>query len=242
MTIEGFFKKRKRKVFYNESISGEFTRDDCESGYDGETVTFTVEAGRFIDSTQEAANQLAEDYLNANGQAYANENGECIKHLFWNTSQSHTCNRTNCVEGVYGQPYTYTIAAGTYSSEISQADADEKALTVAQNDCESVANIHGWCCYTQGTDDITVGSEEGTVIIYIWCIGSEINRSSNQSWLRLYGWRTFVENCSGYIQTSGYCHEIELRFEQNTTSSIRTAIVTYGSKDCLQTFTVTQLA
>ncbi len=61
----------------NALISQMFTRNNCPAGQTASSVLFTVPAGMFSGSTQADADQLALNYLNANGQAYANANGTC---------------------------------------------------------------------------------------------------------------------------------------------------------------------
>ncbi|SKA40202.1 PA14 domain-containing protein [Chitinophaga eiseniae] len=60
----------------NDAKSMVFYKNDCPTGI-GAAVTFTVEAGMFQAPTCEEANKKAKDYLEANGQAYANAHGGC---------------------------------------------------------------------------------------------------------------------------------------------------------------------
>ncbi len=64
-------------VFYNDQESGTFTRNNCGAGYIGSSVTYTVAANTYTASTKAAANQLAINNVNANGQSYANSHGTC---------------------------------------------------------------------------------------------------------------------------------------------------------------------
>jgi YD repeat-containing protein len=64
-------------LFANEPQSGTFIRNNCPSGI-GAAKTYTVPAGRYYsEASQQDANQQAINDLNANGQQYANDNGEC---------------------------------------------------------------------------------------------------------------------------------------------------------------------
>jgi len=54
--------------------------------------------------------------------------------VYYNTVQSYTA---NCPSGQTGSPVTATIAAGTYSSSLSQADANAQALSAAQSQANS---------------------------------------------------------------------------------------------------------
>ena len=69
-------------------MSQVFTRNNCPSGQTGSQVTYTVQANTYSSTvSQAAANQLAQNDINANGQAYANTNGTCT---------AYTCNTSNC--------------------------------------------------------------------------------------------------------------------------------------------------
>jgi hypothetical protein len=74
-------------TFYNVQKSGNFSRNNCGTGYTGSTVTYTVAANTYSSTTsQSAADQLAQDDVDTNGQSYANSHGTCTV----------TCNTTNC--------------------------------------------------------------------------------------------------------------------------------------------------
>lgn len=67
--------------FFNDEVSGLFIKNNCpeESDYTGETIRYRISANTFYSIiSKEEANTLANNYLNANGQAYANINGRCI--------------------------------------------------------------------------------------------------------------------------------------------------------------------
>jgi hypothetical protein len=69
--------------YYNAAQSQNFTRNNCPSGYTGSTVTYTVPAGTYSSTTsQAAADQLAMNDINANGQNYANTNGTCTQTIY----------------------------------------------------------------------------------------------------------------------------------------------------------------
>lgn len=64
--------------FTNSVESGSFQKNNCATGYTGSVVTYTVPAGAYNSTTsQSAADQLAINDVNANGQAYANLHGSC---------------------------------------------------------------------------------------------------------------------------------------------------------------------
>lgn len=94
---------------------------------DGNPVTVTIPAGTFSSQvSQSAADALAL----AAAQQQAEDLLACV---WWNAEQSYTA---ECPEGFTGDPVTVTIAEHTYSSELSQALADEAALAAARKQAE----------------------------------------------------------------------------------------------------------
>jgi hypothetical protein len=65
-------------VYFNDKVSGNFTRSNCGSLYYGTTVKYEIAEGAFYStiSKQDAQNK-ATAALASNGQQYANANGEC---------------------------------------------------------------------------------------------------------------------------------------------------------------------
>jgi len=69
--------------YYNGPKSGDFTRNNCANGGIGSTVTYNVAANVYSSTiSKEAADQLAQDDVNANGQNYANTHGVCSSPTF----------------------------------------------------------------------------------------------------------------------------------------------------------------
>jgi len=58
-----------------------FTRNNCSSGLFGTSVEYVVEAGKYNASTVSAANTLALNDIAANGQNYANSEGQCLSGI-----------------------------------------------------------------------------------------------------------------------------------------------------------------
>jgi hypothetical protein len=122
-------------LFYNETQSQTFTRNNCGPCETGSQVTYTVPANTYSSTVSvEAANQLALNDIAANGQNYANTNGTCT-----GTSVTLTTQNTTNIAGftaVYtntatGQVYSFVVPstgpanigclpAGTYSLTISK--------------------------------------------------------------------------------------------------------------------------
>jgi|GEM_PF-594772 len=130
-------------IYTNKLISEVFTRDNCASGYLGGPVTFTVPAGTYTSYiSQQDADAQAETYVLTNGQAYAESNGTCSL-IYYNAAQSQTDTTRNCDPGSVGGTVTYTVPANTYSSIISQADADQQALSDIAANAQIFANSAG---------------------------------------------------------------------------------------------------
>ncbi len=64
-------------LFGNVAKSKDYIRNNCSSGYQGSTVTYTVPAGTYSAYSQAAADVLAQNDVNTNGQSYANAHGTC---------------------------------------------------------------------------------------------------------------------------------------------------------------------
>ena len=129
----------------NAVKSGTFTKSNCSAGY-GSDVTYTVPANTYFGSTQADADALAQNDINANGQAYANANGTCVP-IYNNVATSGTFKKNNCATGQTGSSVTYTVAANTYTSTISQTDADGKAQNDVNTNGQTYANNNGTCAW-----------------------------------------------------------------------------------------------
>lgn len=132
--------------WYNDRKSKMFQKTDCEVTEVGSMVEYVVEAGRFSSSvSKEDANQKALDALEAEGPGYANEHGTCETNLWYNVEKSKVFYKNDCEDGFIGAPYTYTVEAGKYTSDVSQEDADKKALDDIERNGQEQANLDGEC-------------------------------------------------------------------------------------------------
>ena len=132
------------QYFYNDLKSQAFTANNCSAGAGGTSVAYVVRANKHASLISKAdADQEAQNDINANGQAYANEQGTC---LFYNDQMKLIFTRNNC--GGKGTEVTYTVAANTYSSAISKADANAKAQAEITNNGQNKANAEGYCLST----------------------------------------------------------------------------------------------
>lgn len=131
--------------YKNTAISRSFTRNNCTAGGVPSSVIYNVEEGKYRSTTSQAeADELALADLNNNGQNYANQNATCT---FYNVQRTQIIARNNCADGGVPSSITYNIAAGKYSSGISQDDADSKAWAEILTDGQNYANTNATCTY-----------------------------------------------------------------------------------------------
>lgn len=132
--------------WYNDRKSKMFQKTDCEVTEVGSMVEYVVEAGRFSSSiSKEDANRKALEALEEEGPGYANEHGTCETNLWYNVEKSKVFYKNDCEDGFIGAPYTYTVEAGKYTSDVSQEDADKKALDDIEKNGQEQANLNGEC-------------------------------------------------------------------------------------------------
>jgi hypothetical protein len=161
-------------VYWNVAKSGTATKNNCPSGQSGSSETYTVAANTHSSTvSQAAADALAQADVDANKQSYANTHGTCsldpvteyavtlipnalpldkngnIKNgetpTYHSVAKSGTFTRNNCGTGYSGTPVTYTVAAGAYSSTVSQAAADALAQNDVNANGQAYANQNGTC-------------------------------------------------------------------------------------------------
>jgi Family of unknown function (DUF5977) len=68
--------------------------------------------------------------------------------VYYNVEQSQIFQKNNCVSGYTGSNVNYIVAANTYSSLISQDDANNKALNDIALNGQNYANTHGTCTFS----------------------------------------------------------------------------------------------
>ena len=118
-----------KPVYYNIKMVQPFTKDDCLANQHGSVVLYVVEERTYKSFiSQEDADAKAMEDIALNGQAYANEHGECITDIWYNEEQRKTFIRNNCDKFSDGQEYVYIVPEGKYVSSISQEDADLNSL------------------------------------------------------------------------------------------------------------------
>ncbi|AXB56697.1 DUF5977 domain-containing protein [Flavobacterium fluviale] len=135
-------------TFWNSERSGLFTRNNCAPGGTPASAWYTVPAGRYSSvESQAAADAQAQNEINANGQAYANNDANA-KCTFWNTAQSGLFTKNDCAVGGIPGTAWYTVPAGRYSSTESQAAADAQAQNEINANGQNHANANAVCTFS----------------------------------------------------------------------------------------------
>jgi YD repeat-containing protein len=127
---------------YNIEKSGVFTKNNCGPRGIGSAVTYTVAANTYAAYSEDAANQLAQNDVDANGQSHANTQGYCT---WYKVEKSGDFTKDNCNGNGFGTTVTYTVAADTYSSTTSPEHADQLAQDDVNQYGQSYANTYGDC-------------------------------------------------------------------------------------------------
>ena len=120
-----------KPVYYNIKMVQPFTKDDCLANQHGSVVLYVVEERTYKSFiSQEDADAKAMEDIALNGQAYANEHGECITDIWYNEEQRKTFIRNNCDKFSDGQEYVYIVPEGKYVSSISQRTPTGRLLRI----------------------------------------------------------------------------------------------------------------
>jgi len=68
-----------------------------------------------------------------------------VQTIFYNRKYENLFTRNNCQSGYIAEQYNYIVPAGTFSSNISLADANQKALNDIQQNGQNIANTNASC-------------------------------------------------------------------------------------------------
>ncbi|NCI45659.1 DUF5977 domain-containing protein [Sediminibacterium soli] len=191
-------------TFYNVAKSGTFQKQ-CDPGGTGSYVTYTVAAGTYVSySSQADADNQAQAQVNSYGQTYANNNGTCT---FYSAARSGSFQK-QCDPGGTGSWVTYSVSAGAYTSNISQADADSKAQTDVNNNGQGYANSQGYCTYYSEARSGSFQKQcdpggTGSYVTYTVAAGTYVSYSSqadanNQAQAQVNSYGQTYANGNGY--------------------------------------------
>lgn len=127
-------------LYRSAARTGSFTKNNCAIGGVGSKVDYILPEGAVISTTSQAdADSQALLKLNDEGQTYANTDPS-VKCTFKNNVQNRLITRNNCSAGGSPASVWYTVAAGIYSSNVSQAAADAQAQSEIDNNGQAFAN------------------------------------------------------------------------------------------------------
>lgn len=153
--------------YYSAGIDKDFTKKDCGVGGVGSVVPYHHPPGTDSSLVSQAqADSLAMVKANIAGQANANTKGTCT---YYNSTITDSIRKNDCPEGLLGTIVPVTIPAGTFTSPVSQADANTKAIAAAQD----TANAKGQCIspaltasVSWGCTDVGCTQQGGTTLAF----------------------------------------------------------------------------
>lgn len=145
-------------IYYNAERSQTFTKS-CGADGEGSQVVYLVPARKYSAYSQAEADALVQADINTNGQAKADAEGICT---YYNSMQSQAFNPVCGANYKNIGPVTYTVAARKYSSNISKADANQKALNEITANGQAYANVNGCICTGEGYKIVNNRCELGT--------------------------------------------------------------------------------
>lgn len=138
-------------TYYNDERSATATKNDCEEG-EGSEETLVVPAGTFSSTISKLdANTQAQNYADANAQAYANAEGTCTV-TYYSAVKSATATKNDCPEGEEGSEETLYSTYGQFTSTVSQLDADTQAQEWVDENVQEYANEEGTCTVIPPTE------------------------------------------------------------------------------------------
>jgi SOS-response transcriptional repressor LexA len=143
-------------TYKNVDTSATISRNNCGTGTTV-AVTYSVAAGTFTSTvSQLAANALAKQRITDSAQTYANRVGVCT---YKNIDTSTTISRNNCGTGTT-VAVTYSVAAGTFTSTVSQLAANALAKQRITDSAQTYANRVGVCTYKNVDTSATVSRND----------------------------------------------------------------------------------
>lgn len=103
----------------------------------GRSMTSEYDGLQRINITRDNDNNI----ISKNCYNYLGQTISCpVATVYSSTAKSGTFTRNNCPSGYIGSTVVYNIPAGTYTSAVSQADADQKAVNDVNTNGQAYAN------------------------------------------------------------------------------------------------------
>jgi len=131
-------------TYANTAMGSSYYSVSCIAG-GGYPVLYRVPAGKYTSTISQAdANAKAWKEVLDSGQTFANLHGRC-KPVYSSAAMSQQFIRS--CPGGSGSTVTYNLSQGAFTSVISQADANAKALKQMNDSGQIYANAKGVCTY-----------------------------------------------------------------------------------------------
>lgn len=142
----------------NDRMSQLFTRNNCGAQF-GTTVEYVVQAGTYRAADKAAANTLAQNDINANGQNFANSTGTCSPSICTDVPYSLGINSVSTGTGSLTVNIGVGLNGGSYSVK-QQFNGSELNSTISGN---------GYSSYNLPVFNVPAGSGTVTVTIISNC-------------------------------------------------------------------------
>ena len=207
-------------TFTNSVKSGSFTKNNCAPGGEGSTEVYTVPVGsHYSTDSQAAADNLAQQDVNNNGQAHANTTGYCT---FYNVAITKSYTRNNCPAGSVGSSSDYSLPARQVTSRNSQFEADYLANQRCDVFGQANANANETCRFYNTaksgifTKNNCPAGQWGTAVTYTVAAGIHWSESS-QADADLKAQNAVAANGQDYANANGVCGFYNEQKSQNYT-------------------------
>ncbi|WP_374172975.1 DUF5977 domain-containing protein [Flavobacterium tructae] len=188
--------------------SGLFRKTNCTAGGVGSDVFFSQAEGAETSTISQAhADSKGLTLFNTSGQVNANAKGYCT---FKSIALSGSFTKDNCDPGGVGSTVPFSQVAGAETSDISQAHADSKGLTLFNTNGQINANSKGECTYRSialsgsFTRNNCAPGGVGSTLTYSQVEGAKTSTLS-QADADAKGLSLFNTKGEVYANTNGYC-------------------------------------
>jgi hypothetical protein len=162
------------------------------------------------------SNILQRYCYNYKGQAIDCSNIESI--VYSNTPKDGVFTKNNCPVGQWGTSVTYTIPAGAYTSYFSQEDANNKAVSVLNQNGQAYADLNGTCVFKNVAQSQTLtkngcaSGSRGSSVTYTVPEG-KYTSSSSQAEADSLAVVDLNSNAQNYANANGVCYSFSYHYE-----------------------------
>jgi hypothetical protein len=184
-------------IYYNHLITELFSKNNCQAGYKGNSISYTVPANKYTSLiSQWDADQKAETELNTYGQTNANNTINGCSLIYYNHGKSQTFTTQGCAVTATGGTVPYIVPANKYSSIISQDVVDKMEQDEIDANGQAYANSvdHRICTNSNApnwqADDPAqtrcqkdqFGSQTGHVEVFMTDVNTNSNAWGSTAW------------------------------------------------------------